>query len=101
MLVGEAAVIGRVPVLRCHNKTEPLHESIGHGYDGVPVRNGEGSARHEVILKINDDECSNKMFSRSFGGVLHDGHGSVGALANAGGHGGPPLQGFARRFVPR
>ncbi len=53
---GEAAVPGRVPVLRGHDQVEPVDEAVDDRHDGVAVRHGQRPAGQEVVLHVDDDQ---------------------------------------------
>jgi len=53
---GERAMTGWMPVLREHADRGPGKKPVDQRYDGVAVRNGQGAARAEVVLEIDDDQ---------------------------------------------
>ena len=56
----EAAVIGRMPVLRRDDEIESLLHAIGDRDDLVTARHRESAARNKVILKIDEYERSHE-----------------------------------------
>lgn len=56
MIDREAAVIGRMPVLRGHHEVEVGQQPVHHRHDGVAIRHGERTAGEEVVLDVHEDE---------------------------------------------
>jgi hypothetical protein len=52
---GKRAVAWRMPILRQHHVAEAAGEAIDVRYDFVAERNGELSARTEVVLDIDNE----------------------------------------------
>jgi hypothetical protein len=50
-------VSGRMPILSGNNERKTRLQSIGDGYDGIAVRNGQRAAGEEVVLQVNEDEA--------------------------------------------
>ena len=57
MIRGEAAVVSRMPVLRGNDEVVVREEFVDEGDEFVAARHAKRSAREEIILKVNDEEC--------------------------------------------
>ena len=57
VLACKAAMTGGMPVLCRYHETEKRRKPIGDLHNGVAIRNGQRSARHEIVLQINNDQC--------------------------------------------
>ena len=53
----EAAVVGRMPILRGDHQRERRLESVYDRDDLVALRHGERAAGQEVVLNINQNQC--------------------------------------------
>ena len=56
MVGGEAAVVGRMPVLRGHDQFILRLEAIDQRHDPVAFRHRQRAAGTEVVLNVNDDK---------------------------------------------
>jgi hypothetical protein len=55
-VIGERAVIARMPIARRNDERHALGEPVDRTHDGVPVRHRERPAGAEVILDIDHDQ---------------------------------------------
>src|SRR5215831_7326344 len=56
VICGKAAVIARMPILRRDDEIEAPLQFICKRDDLVTMRYCQGAARHEIILKIDEDQ---------------------------------------------
>jgi hypothetical protein len=56
MISREAGVVRRMPVLSRQNELEPALRAIGDGHDLIAVPNRERASRHEIVLKVDENE---------------------------------------------
>jgi len=54
---GEGDVLGGVPVLSENDVVELLREGVDKGDNLIAFGDSQGSAGHEVVLDVNDEEC--------------------------------------------
>lgn len=59
-------MVGRMPVLRGHDQVIVRLEAIDQRHDLIAFGHGEGAARAEVVLDIDDDECRHRSNYSSF-----------------------------------
>jgi len=74
MSSGEGDVCRGVPVLGEDDVIKFLGQGVDDGDYGVSVRDGQGSAGHEVVLDVDDEEgvCGLKYVHRCFDGIASD-----------------------------
>jgi hypothetical protein len=56
MICSEAAMVGRMPILRRQDELKVSLQFVGDGNDFITVRYGQRAAGQKIILKINDDQ---------------------------------------------
>jgi len=56
MICGEAAMVGRMPVLCRDDKFKVSLQFVGDGDDFITMWRGQRATGQEVILKVNDDQ---------------------------------------------
>jgi hypothetical protein len=61
MIGGEAAVVGRVPILRRDDDIEGGLQFVRNRNEFVALRDGESAARKEIILNIDQYECRHEL----------------------------------------
>ena len=57
---GEAAMVGRMPVLRCYDQVEVWLQPVHHGYHSISLRHRQRAAGNEIVLNIGKDESVHK-----------------------------------------
>ena len=57
VICGKTAVIARVPIFSRDDEIEAPLQFICKRDDLISVRYRQGAARHEIVLKIDEDEC--------------------------------------------
>ncbi len=56
MLRGETSMIRRVPVPRGHDEIVMQLKPIDQGHDGIAFGHGQGPARQEIVLQVDEDQ---------------------------------------------
>ena len=57
---------GRVPVLRQHDRGEALAQLVDERDDLVAAGDRQAAARAEIVLNVDDDQCSPGVDHRPF-----------------------------------
>jgi hypothetical protein len=62
VVFSETAVIGRMPIFGRENEIEFLLQFICHWDDFITLRDGKGAARHKIILEVDENQRTRRVF---------------------------------------